>query len=131
MELDCGTYSGLSHSETSRTEEPKKHTKGNPVSSHLWSLFQHGGICLETCLLSVACVLASTGAWRGLCASKWGEWQDKLVVSGLSEDFLSRTVTKTVTWDVRHITHYLQLFLGQGLRQELDMKLPFPLNTVV
>lgn len=60
MELDHGTYYGLSHSETYRTEEPKKHTKRNPMSTHLWSLcqfggIQHGGICFEICLLSVAC----------------------------------------------------------------------------
>lgn len=92
---------------------------------------QHSGICLEISLLIWACVLASTGAWRSLCASKWGEGLEKLVVLHLSEGFLSKTVTKTVTWDVRHITQYLQLFLGQGLRQELDMKLLFPPNTVV
>lgn len=39
LELDYGTYYGLSLSETSRTEEPKKHTKRNPMSSHLQSLF--------------------------------------------------------------------------------------------
>lgn len=44
MELDYGTYYGRSHFETSRTEEPKKHNKENPVPSYLWSLFQLSGI---------------------------------------------------------------------------------------
>lgn len=116
-----------------RPKHTLKEIQGPPT---VWSFFslggiQHRDICLKISLLGVACVSAVTGTWRGICAWKWSKWQDKLVVLHSSEGLLSRTVTKMVAWDVRHITQYLQLFLGQGLRQELHMKLPFPLNTVL
>lgn len=100
---------GLSHSETCRTEEAKAHAKRNPRSSHCMVSFPTRWYptpwhMLKVCLLGVACVFTVTGAWRGICAWKWVERQDKLVVLHSSEGLLSRTVTKTVAWDVRHIT---------------------------